>query len=61
MLRVRVCFNLLNQRTVQTQSQMTEPETDCFHDQEKEVRVLSGEQGGRGDASEETGTIYAAS
>ena len=54
MLRVRVCFNLLNQRTVQTQSQMTEPVTDCFHGQEKEVRVLSGEQGGRGDAGEQT-------
>ena len=51
MLIVRVCLILLNQRTVQTHSQMIEP-TGCFHDQDKGVRVLSGQRGGRGDAGE---------
>ena len=39
------------QRTVQTHSQMIEP-PGCFHDPDKEVRVLSGQRGGRGDAGE---------
>lgn len=40
---LRVCLNLLNQRTVHTHGWMTEP-TGCCCNQQKEVRVLSGER-----------------